>query len=293
VSEQLNLPISRRHLLRGSAAFFALTSGAGLPHSARAAAPAARVHQIERLGARIHIEVEGLGPPVVLLHGGLGHMGWFDELLRFLVVQQRQVIRIDTRGMGRSSLGDRLSYAESEADVLAVLDKLDLPSVDLVGFSDGGITGYRLAARADGRIRRLITIGSRWSAQNGQTMWPEFERWSAANLSSGPFKFIVDDYMRLNPDRDFDRMLRLAVDMWKDDSPTGHPGAAGLGRIKGPVLVVVGDMDPFLAVSDALRARSMLARSQLLVVPGAGHPAYRERADVFNPALTRFLEIGQ
>jgi pimeloyl-ACP methyl ester carboxylesterase len=199
------------------------------------------------------------------------------------------VILFDTRGMGRSSLGDGLSYGAAELDALAVLDTLGVRRVDVIGFSDGGIVGYRMAARADSRVIRLVTIGSRFSAENGRAMWPAFDGWSRASLSAGDFRFIVDDYDRLSPDRDFDRLLRQAVAMWKDDGAQGHPGLAGLGRITQPVLVVVGDRDPFLAVGDAQAAQRALGRSQLLVVPGATHPAYRERPEVFVPALEALL----
>jgi pimeloyl-ACP methyl ester carboxylesterase len=255
---------------------------------ATAGAGAATTRSVSRDGARLHVELEGRGEPILLLHGGLGHLGWFDELRRHLVARGRQVVLVDTRGMGRSSLGASLSYAAQEADATAVLDALGLARVDLVGFSDGGIVGYRMASRTDSRVRRLVTIGSRWSAENGRGMWPAFDGWNRKSLSEGPFKFIVDDYDRLNPDRDFDRLMKAAVAMWKDDGPQGHPGAQ-IERIAQPVLVSVGDGDPFLSVADAAIAKARIKNAQLLVVPAATHPAYRERPDVFMPALDRFL----
>jgi pimeloyl-ACP methyl ester carboxylesterase len=258
------------------------------PASPAPSGAAGMTRTVSRDGARLHVEVEGRGEPVLLLHGGLGHLGWFDELRRHLAARGRQVVLVDTRGMGRSSLGASLSYAAQEADAIAVLDALGLGRVDLIGFSDGGIVGYRLAARADSRVRRLVTIGSRWTAEHGRSMWPTFDGWNRKSLSEGPFKFIVDDYDRLSPDRDFDRLMKAAVAMWKDDGPQGHPGAQ-IERIAQPVLVAVGDGDPFLAVADAAMAKARMKNAHLLVVPAATHPAYRERPDVFLPALDRLL----
>jgi pimeloyl-ACP methyl ester carboxylesterase len=274
----------RRRVLgaTAAAALLAVRDAAGAPAKGRT---------ITRTGARLHVETEGHGAPVLLLHGGLGHLGWFDDLRRHLVTAGRRVILFDTRGMGRSSLGEGLSYGAAELDAYAVLDALDLRRADVIGFSDGGIVGYRMAARADSRVTRLVTIGSRFSAENGRGMWPAFDGWNRASLLAGDFRFIVEDYDRLNPDRDFDRLMRQAVAMWKDDGPQGHPGLDALGRITQQVLVAVGDRDPFLALADASTARAQVKRGQLLVVPGAGHPAYRERPDVFLPALDAFLKL--
>ena len=52
---------------------------------------------VEHDGARIYVEREGTGTSVLLLHGGLGHMGWFSEL-RSHLSQKYQVILVDTRG---------------------------------------------------------------------------------------------------------------------------------------------------------------------------------------------------
>jgi pimeloyl-ACP methyl ester carboxylesterase len=256
-----------------------------------AAAPAIAQskREVVREGAKLYVEVHGTGEPVVLLHGGLGHMGWFDQLRTHLITRKRQVVLIDTRGMGRSSLGSAvLSYETQELDVYAVLDALNIAQTDLIGFSDGGIAGYRMAARSNSRVRRLITIGSRWSAENGRSMWSAFESWNRKSLSEGTFKFIVDDYDRLNPDRDFDRLVRSAVSMWKDDSASGHPNAA-IDRIGQPVLVAVGDADPFFSVQDAATAKSRIKNAHLMVIPGATHPAYREQPAIFFSALDAFM----
>ncbi len=244
-----------------------------------------------RGGAAIHYQTHGSGNPILLLHGGLGHSGWFDGLRDHLVGRGWQVTLIDTRGMGRSSLGDiALSYAAQEEDAYAVMDALGIEACPVIGFSDGGIVGYRMASRPSPRVTRLVTIGARWSAENGRGMWEVFDSWNREALWAGDFRFIVDDYDRLNPDGDFDRMIGQAIAMWKDSGPDGHPEEA-VETISVPVLVAVGDSDPFLSVADANEARAHIPNARLLVVPGASHPAYQERPDIFLPALDAFLEV--
>jgi pimeloyl-ACP methyl ester carboxylesterase len=243
---------------------------------------------VEHDGARLYVEQEGVGTPVMLLHGGLGHMGWFSEL-RSHLAQRYQVILVDTRGCGHSAMGVKgISYGQQERDVLAILKKLGIRQCTVIGFSDGGIFGMRLAASLDSPVSQLITIGSRWRAIHGQGMWQEFDRWSRASLSAGAFKFIVEDYDRLNPDRDFDRLLKLSVAMWKEDGNEGHPGNR-VDNIRIPLLIAVGDRDPFMSVTHCAELHQRVASSELLVIPNGTHPAYRERPDLFIPALDRFL----
>ncbi|MDX8349108.1 alpha/beta fold hydrolase [Cognatiyoonia sp. IB215446] len=195
---------------------------------------------VSRAGSDIYFETHREGPPILLLHGGLGHSGGFDGLRDHLVVSGYQVVLLDTRGMGRSPLGDiALSYAAQEDDAHAVLDALGIETCPVIGFSDGGITGYRMAARPSPRVSKLVTIGARWSAENGRGMWDTFDTWNRESLGSGGFSFIVDDYNRLNPDGDFDRMVAQAAAMLKDSSADGHPEGR-IGEITIPVLVTVG-----------------------------------------------------
>jgi pimeloyl-ACP methyl ester carboxylesterase len=277
---------SRRGLMAGAASV-ALVSNAFAQTGAPTAGPdGGRI--LEVAGSRLWFADRGQGPAVLILHGGLGHSGWMQNLVTALE-PTRRVITIDTRGMGRSTLGpEPLSYERQAQDARAVLAALGVTQYDLLGFSDGGIVGYRLASAANSGLRRLVTWGSRWSAENGRGMWAAFDGWNARSLSEGQFKFIVDDYNRLNPDRDFDRMMRQAATMWKDDGPNGHPNAA-IERIAQPTLVMVGDRDPFLGVPDARAARGRIKNAELLVVPNGTHPIHNERPDLVLPAITRFL----
>ena len=273
----------RRRLLVLGAAGVAMTVAAGRTARAQTTATVALA------GAEIHYETHGEGEPILLLHGGLGHSGWFDGLRDHLVANGHRAILIDTRGHGRSSLGDMaLSYAALETDVHAVLDALGIQACPLIGFSDGGIVGYRMAMRTQPRASRLMTIGARWSADNGRGMWDTFDTWTRETLQAGDFRFIVDDYDRLNPDGDFNRMAMQAAAMWKDGGEDGHPEGR-IDDVSIPVLVTVGDEDPFLSVADADAARQRMSDAQLLVVPGATHPAYQERPDIVLPALVAFL----
>src|SRR5262249_11941461 len=90
---------------------------------------------VEVGGARIVYAVYGKGPPVVLLHGGMGNSDHFGFQLPALV-DRFQVIAIDSRGQGRSTKGSLpITYDQMAVDVLAVLDQLAIQRASVVGWS--------------------------------------------------------------------------------------------------------------------------------------------------------------
>jgi pimeloyl-ACP methyl ester carboxylesterase len=100
----------------------------------------------------------GAGQPVVLLHGLAGHAGEWDKTAGHLSPRYR-VVALDQRGHGASERYPQdVSRAAYVADVIAVLDQLDLRRPVLVGQSLGGHTATLTAAAHPERIRALVLI---------------------------------------------------------------------------------------------------------------------------------------
>lgn len=115
---------------------------------------------VESYGATIHYQVVGLGPPLVLLHGGLSSsLDWYLVLPK--LSKRFQLVLIDFRGHGRSTFGKKkLSYRSHAEDVIAALDVLKIAVTDVAGWSDGGITGLMLARDYPHRIKRIVAISA-------------------------------------------------------------------------------------------------------------------------------------
>lgn len=108
---------------------------------------------------------EGAGDPIVLVHGFASSMGvnwiypsWTSELTR----AGRRVIALDNRGHGESSKlyspGD-YSIAAMTGDVLALMDHLNIPRADVMGYSLGARIGAHMAVHHRARVRSLISGG--------------------------------------------------------------------------------------------------------------------------------------
>src|ERR1700678_342655 len=108
---------------------------------------------IEHEGARIWYATYGLGSPVILLHGGLGHSGNWGYQVPALLKNHFRAVLIDSRGHGRSTRDARpYTYELMALDVLAVMDALRLERALLVGWSDGACIALILAAKAPTRV---------------------------------------------------------------------------------------------------------------------------------------------
>ena len=71
-------------------------------------------------GLRLYYELQGSGKPVVLLHGGLGGIGMYSQLLPPLS-ERYQVIAVELEGHGRTALRERPMSFEQMADDIAAL----------------------------------------------------------------------------------------------------------------------------------------------------------------------------
>jgi pimeloyl-ACP methyl ester carboxylesterase len=118
-------------------------------------------HYVNAGDATIYYEVYGKGKTIVILHGGI--FGSTYEMHQFIdsLSKTYQVIAVSTRGHGKSYLGtEPITYEQKATDVMAVINAVTKDSVIILGFSDGGYAGYKLASMYPGTVKKLIAIGA-------------------------------------------------------------------------------------------------------------------------------------
>lgn len=112
-------------------------------------------------GLTLHVEDEGEGQPVVLLHGWPDSSRLWRNQMQFLVSNGFRTIAPDLRGFGRSDRpADVAGYQirHSVADVVALLDALDLPRAHVVGHDWGAVVAWLLATGHPERVERLVVL---------------------------------------------------------------------------------------------------------------------------------------
>jgi len=113
-------------------------------------------------GYRTVLLDDGDGPPVVLLHGTPFDVRAWQPVVDILVGSCR-AIRWDLRGHGAAVGTPVRDYRRLADDVVAVLDRLDLPDVHVVGHSWGGQVAQQVALDHPQRVNRLSLICTRAS----------------------------------------------------------------------------------------------------------------------------------
>jgi pimeloyl-ACP methyl ester carboxylesterase len=118
-------------------------------------------HDVHANGLRFHVAQAGpSGPPVLLLHGFPQHSHAWRHVIADLA-PDHHVYAPDLRGAGDSE-APRHGYdtATLTADVLALMDALDLSTVALVGHESGGWLGFHLALAAPERFPSLVAVNT-------------------------------------------------------------------------------------------------------------------------------------
>ena len=115
---------------------------------------------IEANGRATAYEVDGAGPPLVLLHGATGSGGDHFAGLRPVLAKAFKCYMPDARGHGGTAwdAGESWTTADLVADLDAFVDAVGLETFHLLGYSLGGITALHYAARLPERLRTLVAI---------------------------------------------------------------------------------------------------------------------------------------
>ncbi|HEY4264598.1 MAG TPA: alpha/beta fold hydrolase [Micropepsaceae bacterium] len=116
-------------------------------------------------GTDIAYDCMGDGLPLVLIHGfganrniTWSNTNWYQTVQR----ARHKLIAIDCRGHGESEKPHEPADYDEERmamDVIAVLAALEIPEVDVMGYSMGAQIAIRLMHDAPGRVRRTILAG--------------------------------------------------------------------------------------------------------------------------------------
>ena len=232
--------------------------------------------------AKIYFEVYGKGEPIVILHGG--GVGTPYELGRLLdeFKKNHKLIVVSTRGHGRSEIGHTpFTYKQKADDIIAVLDELKMSApVQLFGFSDGAYTAYEIAALYPERVERVTAIGA------GTLKAGYFpSKTELADLEKFDKQFI-DEQKKIRPEPErYQEFWDRYMEFWSKHSV----GEETFGKIKCPVLLLVGDEDDHAPVSTVLEAHQLIANSRLCVVPKAWHSAFLDNYEVTATAIRQFI----
>jgi 3-oxoadipate enol-lactonase len=222
----------------------------------------------------------------------------WEEQARALSVRF-QTLRYDQRGHGRTDAPEgRYAFATLLADIIGLMDALEIGRAHFCGLSLGGATALGLAEQHPDRIDRAIVCDSPCASTSASTK--QWEERIAVAKASGMDALVEPTLQRWFPPDTYAAnppAVAKVREMVKSTPVNGFVGCcAALGdhnfrsavaSVTRPVLFVVGEKDP---PNGAMREMNKeLAKSQFVEIAGAGHISNMEQPEAFTRALEKFL----
>ncbi|MDH6234795.1 3-oxoadipate enol-lactonase [Mesorhizobium soli] len=239
--------------------------------------------------------------PVLFLHGiGGGADSWLRQLEFF--GRSRRAIAWWMPGYGPSaSLSDMTFDALADA-VVALLDRLELPRVHLVGHSIGGMVAQTLAGRAQDRLASLTLSATSpaFGSKDGdfqkafveKRLKPLDDGFSLADLAPKIVAELVGDNVDMGA-------IEAAIASMSQVPPASYRAAMScvvhfdarpvLPTIRVPTQLVAGSQDTNAPASMMERMAQKIAGACFRVIEGAGHLANMEQPAAFNQILSNFI----
>ncbi|MCH2172838.1 2-succinyl-6-hydroxy-2,4-cyclohexadiene-1-carboxylate synthase [Myxococcota bacterium] len=271
-------------------------------------------HRVDVGELTLHVEIDGHGSPLLMLHGFTGSGRSLTELAADLMNDHR-VIRVDLVGHGHSDAPRELAPYRMErcvSHLLELLDQLDLERAHLLGYSMGGRTALQLAARAPHRVTSGLLIGASAGFRTAAERTERIRRDEALahRIEHDGLEAFVDHWMALPLFASQASLGAAALARQRaqrlENSPHGLANSLrGMGAgaqaplhdalecIDTPLLLLAGSLDEkFLAIASDLAPK--LPRGHTACIEGAGHAVHLERpAEVSSLARKFFAEADR
>lgn len=278
--------------LSGALFFLALNL---LARPAFSESPKITRHLHEVNGTKLYTETYGRGTPILFLHGGLLYFDNNFTNQRDYFAARHMVIGIDQRGHGHSPDGPwQLSYQQMADDTAALIRKLKVGPVDVVGHSDGGDIALWLAREHPELVRRVVVSGANLRGlppaelEARKHLTAEQQAKKLQEVAAFLPPYFATDYAAVSPDG-ADHWMTMVAKCYSLWSQSIVIEPAELQKISAPVLVMAGDHD-FASLEETAEIFRGLPHGQLIVIPGTGHGTFQMRPQLVNLAIAEFLE---
>lgn len=256
-------------------------------------------------GNRVHYRDEGVGEPLVLIHGTASSLHTWDKWAQELKSKYR-VIRLDLPGFGLTG-PDRADRYEIEDDVrllTAFLARLGVEKVHLAGSSLGGRIAWQLALDYPEKITSLTLLNAlgypqeHWPLPIEMAQWPIMDdvmaSFSPRFMYASGLKDVYFNDSLVN-ERLVDRYFELSrypgnlAAFPKRVQARLDRDASLITGIRVPTLILWGEEDKYFPVGNAHRFGADITNSSVHVYQDVGHLPMEEVPELSLAHFTAFI----
>lgn len=287
------------HRMQCAAAVITFVAAAlgNVPAQAQAAPPHGSFLDVD--GAKLYYEECGSAPrTVVLVHDGvLDSAVWDDVWPEFC--KSFHAIRYDRRGYGRSPAATQGYYATD--DLVAILHRLELKRVAIVGSSHGGEISINFTLDHPEMVEQLVLVGavvggmpySKHFLERGDVLGKPLEKGDikGAIAAAAADKYLTARGSDAARKRMADILLANPQDLTHPELELPvKPALPRLREIQIPTLLLVGDADIPDVHAHAGAIEAGIPRSRCVVIRDVGHLMYLEKPTEFSRIVMEFLK---
>jgi len=240
--------------------------------------------------------------PLILLHGLFGSSANWMGIARHLENTWRLIVP-DLRNHGRSPHAEDMSYQAMAGDVIALMDRLGIGAVNLLGHSMGGKLAMVTALLNGGRVNKLavadaspvgyehrfeaILSGLQSIELDKLTDREEAEQRLAETVDSRETRqYLLQNLLKQSGAWTW--RFNLSVLAREIETITGFPDLSKQ-TFPGDVLFIHGGNSPYVKPEYQPAIRKLFPFARIRMLPGAGHWVYAEQPEPFSQAVRNFL----
>ncbi|MEA5583272.1 alpha/beta hydrolase [Nodularia harveyana UHCC-0300] len=259
--------------------------------------------QVQINGINFFYDIKGQGEPLLLIAGFLcDHSYW--SLIMPSLTREYQVIRVDNRGMGRSSAPDHPYTIQQMAnDVTALLDHIGIHQVNVVGHSMGGQIAQELVLSDPRRVKSLILLST--LAKGDGRFNSVIETWGDlfCTIDLKLYEKVVFPWIFSDQLYDVPGMVEQLIE-WAINYPFPpakhtlyHHSRAIIGsntedrlqNIHCPTLILVSRQDILTPVKFSEELARGIPHAELEIIDGGGHNLLIESSESVISLMRKFL----
>jgi pimeloyl-ACP methyl ester carboxylesterase len=243
----------------------------------------------------------GVGPPLLLIHGGGAAGSRWQPVLPALE-QRFTVYNLDRRGRGGSGDAEPYAVALEYADVVAVVESIGEP-VAVIGHSYGGLTALEAALVRGELFRQLVLYEPPMNVTPVPLASPEVIARMEVQLAAGDREGVVETLMRELVGVPPDALARMrTLPAWQARIAAAHTiprelravadyrfDPARFRELTTPTLVLLGGDSPANVQAATRAIADALPNARLVVMPGQGHVAMDTGTELFLTEVFHFL----